>query len=68
LFIITLGAEAVGGVLSVTTVDETVFVSAANKIDGAITAKRTHKEYFKNLMAIIVMKDLLFSRYTFYQP
>jgi hypothetical protein len=41
------GAEAVGGVLSVTTVLE----SAAFKIEGVNAIKKTTKDIFKNLMA-----------------
>jgi hypothetical protein len=65
LFIITLGAEAVGTDLSVTTVDETVFVSAANEMEGTITTKRTYKEYFKYLIAFA--STYVLSTVTFYR-
>lgn len=41
LLITTEGAEAVGGALSVTTVDDTVFVSAAKVLNGHADMRKT---------------------------
>jgi hypothetical protein len=51
LFTTTDGAFAVGGALSVTTVDDTVFVSAANTKVG----KRTTKSTINALMYFIIV-------------
>jgi hypothetical protein len=58
LLITTEGADAVGGALSVTTVDDTVFVSAVTIEEEQRATKSTVKNV---LMFLIVSPVLLFS-------